>query len=342
MVEATSRATFRLSSVQRAHRTNLLTKLATGEYHLEDVPACPCGSTDATPLASHDRFGLPIGVVLCRSCGLARSTPRLSTADLPDFYQNIYHGLHMSLPAPDPSTTLFRRGQGAAIFALLRDQLPNGPLLVAEIGAATGQVLREFAEAAGKDVRTAGCEYASAYVEAGRSVGTDMRRGGPETLQDLAPFDVVILSHVVEHLPDLTAGLADVRALGDEATLFFVEVPGLLTIDRKREYAFRFDRYLTAAHTFHFTLRTLTETMARSGFRLISGDEEIRSIFSQGERQEPKPDAANARAVMNGLRALESWSNRMRQAKLFLALRSRGVWRRLKLLGNGRIREAVS
>ncbi len=294
------------------------------------------------PLALHDRFGLPIGVVLCGSCGLARSTPRLSTADLPDFYQDDYHGLHMSLPAPDPSTALFRRGQGAAIFELVRDQLPDGPLRVAEIGAATGQVLREFAEAAGRDVSTAGCEYASAYVEAGRSVGTDMRQGGPETLQDLAPFDVVILSHVVEHLPELTLGLADVRALGDEETLFYVEVPGLLTIDRKPEYGFRFDRYLTIAHTFHFTLTTLSETMARSGFRLISGDEDIRSVFSQGERREPEPNPANARAVMNGLRALESWSNRVRQAKLFLALRSRGVRRRLNLLRKGRVRDAVS
>lgn len=342
MVEATNRATFKLSSVQREHRTELLTKLASGQYHLEDVLACPCGSTDAKPLASHDRFGLPIGVVLCGSCGLARSTPRLSTADLPDFYQNYYHGLHMSLPAPDPSTALVRRGQGAAIFALLRDQLPSGPLRVAEIGAATGQVLREFAEAAGGDVRAAGCEYASAYVEAGRSIGTDMRQGGPETLEDLAPFDVVILSHVVEHLPDLTAGLADVRALGNDATLYFVEVPGLLTIDRKRQYRFRFDRYLTVAHTFHFTLTTLTETMARSGFRLISADEEIRSIFRQGERQQPTPDPTNAEAVMNGLRALESWPNRVRQGKLLLGLYAQGARRRLKLLGKGRVRDAVS
>ena len=342
MVGTSHRAAFPLTSVQREYRTRLLAKLAGGEYHLEDVLACPCGSTDAETLASHDRFGLPVGAVLCGSCGLARSTPRLSTADLPDFYQHDYHGLHMGLPAPDPSTALVRRGQGAAIFALLRDQLPDGPLRVAEIGAATGQVLREFAEATGREVTTAGCEYASAYVEAGRSVGTDMRQGGPETLRDLAPFDVVILSHVVEHLPDLSAGLADVRALGDEATLFYVEVPGLLTIERKREYGFRFDRYLTVAHTFHFTLMTLTETMERSGFRLLSGDEEIRSIFRQGQLQEPKSDPANAREVTDGLRALDSWSNRLRQRKLLLGLYAEGARRRLSLLRNGRVREAVS
>jgi SAM-dependent methyltransferase len=341
MVEA-RQAAFPLTSVQREYRTKVLAKLAGGQYHLEDLLACPCGSTDGEPLASHDRFGLPIGVVLCGSCGLVRSTPRLSTTDLPDFYQHDYHGLHMSLPAPDPSTALVRRGQGAAIFALLRDQLPDGPLRVAEIGAATGQVLREFAEAAGRDVTSAGCEYASAYVEAGRSVGTDMRQGGPETLRDLAPFDVVILSHVVEHLPDLAAGLADVRALGDESTLFFVEAPGLLTIDRKREYGFRFQRYLTVAHTFHFTLTTLTETMARSGFRLISGDEHIQSVFRQGDLHEPKPDPANAREVMRGIRALDSWSNRLRQRKLLLGLYVEGARRRLKLLGQRRFREAIS
>jgi SAM-dependent methyltransferase len=340
MVEA-RQAAFPLTAVQREYRTKLLAKLARGEYHLEDVLACPCGSTDVMPLASHDRFGLPVGAVLCGSCGLARSTPRLSTADLPDFYQHDYHGLHMGLPAPEPSTALVRRGQGAGIFALLREQLPDGPLRVAEIGAATGQVLREFADAADREVRSAGCEYASAYVEAGRSVGTDMRQGGPETLRDLAPFDVVILSHVVEHLPDLSAGLAHVRALGDEATLYFVEVPGLLSIDRKPEYGFRFARYLTVAHTFHFTRRTLTETMERSGFQLLWGDEEIRSIFRQGPMREPKPDPSNAEEVMLGLRALDSWSNRLRQKRLLAGLYAEGARRRLSLLRNGRVRDAV-
>jgi SAM-dependent methyltransferase len=317
--------------VQRAYRATVLAKLADGRYHLEDVLACPlCGASEATPLAAHDRFGLPIGTVLCRRCGLARSTPCLAASDLPAFYQDDYHGLHQGLPAPDPSTALFRSGQGAAIFAMVRDQLPEKPLRVAEIGAGTGQVLREFADAAGGGM-LAGCEYASAYVDAGRSVGTDLREGGPETLRDLAPFDVVILSHVVEHFPDLDAGLTEVRALGGAATLFYVEVPGLLTIDHKSEYAYRFDRYLTLAHTFHFTLATLSATMARSGFALVHGDEQVRTVFRQGERREPHPDAADAQAVLASLEALGSWSNRLRRARLLP--RRAAAWVAKELLG---------
>jgi SAM-dependent methyltransferase len=307
---------FRLSPVQRRYRATVLSKLTDGQYHLEKVPDCPlCGSSEATSLASHDRFGLPVGVVLCRSCGLVRSTPRLAASDLPAFYEEDYHGLH-GLPAPDPSMALFRSGQGAAVFATIRDQLPERRLRVAEIGAGTGQVLREFAEAAG-GAMLAGCEYASAYVDAGRSAGTDLRQGGPETLRDLAPFDVVILSHVVEHFPDPVAGLTEVRTLGDLNTLFYVEVPGLLTIENKSEYAYRFDRYLTLAHTFDFTLATLTDTLARSGFQLVRGDEQVRSVYRQSEPWEPEPDPANAQKVLARLEALGSWSNRLRQAQLF-------------------------
>jgi hypothetical protein len=315
VTSGTGAPTFRLSPAQRNYRAIVLSKLTDGQYHLEELRDCPlCGSSEATPLASHDRFGLPVGVVLCRSCGLARSTPRLAAPDLPAFYEEDYHGLH-GLRAPGPSTALFRSGQGAAIFATIRDQLPERQLRVAEIGAGTGQVLREFAEAAGGAV-LAGCEYASAYADAGRSAGTDLREGGPATLQDLAPFDVVILSHVVEHFPDLNAGLAEVRALGDMNTLFYVEVPGLLTIQHKSEYAYRFDRYLTLAHTFDFTLATLTETMANAGFGLVRGDEQIRSLFRQGDRREAEPDPANAQKVLASLEALGSWSNRLRRAQL--------------------------
>ena len=61
--------------------------------------------------------------------------------DLPAFYQREYHGLHMGIEHPDPSTSLYRRGQGAAIYAFVRHATPAGPLRVAEVGSGTGSVL---------------------------------------------------------------------------------------------------------------------------------------------------------------------------------------------------------
>jgi SAM-dependent methyltransferase len=304
-----------LTRTQTEDRSQVLAKLAAGEYRLERVVRCLCGSADSVPLADHDRFGIPVGVVLCSVCGLARTTPRLAAANLASFYETDYHGLHLSVRRPTPDEILFRRRPEAAIHPFLADLLPPGPLSVADVGAGSGRDLRAFAEAVAGPIRVIGCEYSEAFAAAGRAAGTDIRHGGPETLTEFAPYDVVIMSHVVEHFPDPISDLAAIRALGHDRTLFYVEVPGLLSIDRKPDCAYRLDQYLTLAHTFHFTLETLTATMNRAGFGLARGDEEVRAAFTPAPLTTPRNDSEMAARVLTSLRRLDSWPMRVRRVK---------------------------
>jgi len=308
-----NRTPMRLSPVQHRFREALLGKLSTGVYEYERAGRCLCGSTSSVQLATHDRFGIPVGTVLCRSCGLCRTDPRLAAKDLPSFYNEIYHGLHQGIAEPDPSSVLFRIGQGEAIHSYLHDLLPDGELMVAEIGCGTGNVLREFqAAATGRAVTVAGCEYAEAFVAVGREAGSDVRLGGPEALRASAPFDVVIMSHVAEHFPDPVEALTGVAELGHRDTLYYVEVPGVMTIHRKPEYGYRFDRYLTLAHTYHFTLATLVATMARAGFEMVRGDEEVRSVFKAGGREAPMSNPVTAMEILDYLQWLDrSWRMRI-------------------------------
>lgn len=272
-----------LSAVQARYRKRVVDRLASGEYHLEGVPLCQCGSAEAERVLGADRFGLPVGVVVCLRCGLMRTTPRLAAADLPAFYRDDYHGLHMGIERPDPETSLFSRGQGAAVYRYLRHRLEGRFLRIAEVGTGTGSVLREFAEAAKRDglaTELVGCEYAPALVEAGRSVGTDIRLGGVEALDGIEPPDVVILSHVLEHFADPAVELRSIRGLVGPQSLVYVEVPGLLTIHRKPQYDYSFRAYVTLAHTYHFSRATLTQTLRRGGFKPLSGDEMVRSAFA--------------------------------------------------------------
>lgn len=341
LTEPTSPA-IRLSSVQADFRAALLQRLRAGEYRLEAQPLCECGAAGSVQLAAKDRFGIPVGTVLCTACGLVRTSPRLATQNLPSFYDEIYHGLHLGVPQPDPSMALFRAGQGMAIHDYVADLLPAGALRVAEIGCGTGQVLREFrASAVGCHVELVGCEYAHAFVAAGMEAGTDIRRGGVETLSGSGPFDLVILSHVVEHFPAPVADLSSLRQLGDDRTIYYVEVPGLLAIHHKPEYGYRLDRYLTLAHTYHFSLATLTATMARAGFVRLRGDEGVRSLFRMSAPTQPPPDRAAARNTLAYVKWLRS-SQRLRLARARQSLNSAGGRLLRRLFGERRYRELRS
>ena len=311
-----------LNPVQSSFRASFIDKLRAGEYWLENVDACVCGGQSSRRIADHDRFGIPVGVVVCSACGLARTSPRLAADCLPAFYESDYHGLHMGEPKPDPSIALYRKGQGSAIFARVEDLLPR-VVRVAEVGCGTGQVLREFevaARAAGHTVLAIGCEYASAYVQAGRAAGSDIRIGGPSALAPDSPFDLVILSHVVEHFADLQSELAGVSRLVPPSAVAYVEVPGLLAIHHKPEYEFEFPRYFTLAHTFHFSLATLAYVMRKGGFELLRGDEEARTIFRRSGSPVTAQIPQGSAEVLNYLAWLES-SPSMRLRRL--ALRSR-------------------
>jgi SAM-dependent methyltransferase len=214
----------------------------------------------------------------------------------------------MGIAQPTADSVLFRAGQGRAIYEYLKADLPSGDLLVIEVGAGTGAVLREFERAAtshGRSVKLVGCEYASAYVEVARSNGTDVRRGGIETIRDIPSPDVLILSHVLEHLPDPVGELRAIRTMINRDCLVYVEVPGLLTLHRKSAYNYDLHGYLTIAHTYHFTLATLATTMARGGFRLLRGDEEARGVFVADDLRAMHPPVSNPDELVRLVRYLD-------------------------------------
>ena len=330
-------AAFPLSQIQRDQKTALLQRVAAGTYRWEDVPACLCGGTGALTLSHKDRFGIPVGTKVCDTCGLVRRTPRLAAADLPQFYERDYHALHMGIVAPDPSTVLVRAGQGAAIYSYMRDLLNDATVSVVEIGAGNGGVLREFAAAAKADGRTAtlvGCEYSSAFVEVARSLGTDVRHGGVETLNAIAVPDVLILSHVLEHFANPLTELARLKGLIGPATLVYVEVPGLLTLHKKEQYEFDLLHFITLAHTYDFTLTTLRCTLARVGLGLVRGDEEVRSVFRVRE-----PDPAVRQLADHSAQELVDYLAHVEHSR---TLRQRRKWIRWRRAARPRMRKAMA
>jgi hypothetical protein len=171
-------------------------------------------------------------------------------------------------------------------------------------------------------VELLGCEYAGRFADVAQQAGINVRHGGIETLVGIPPPDVLIMSHVLEHFADPNAELQRIRSLIGPKTLVYVEVPGVLTLHKKAQYEYDLLQYLTLAHTYHFTLATLRSAMRRVGFRLVVGDEEVRSVFV-----EARPEAlasvdvsADADAVIGYLASLDhSAQNRFRRATLHVA-----------------------
>ena len=93
---------------------------------------------------------------------------------------------------------------------------------------------------------------------------------------DFTP-DLVIYSHVMEHILHPLDEMKSIANVSGTETLVYIEVPGLKNIHKG--YSMDVMKYYQNAHSYHFTLGSLRYLMESAGFGLVSGTEYVRSIF---------------------------------------------------------------
>ncbi len=269
-----------------------------GRDYRQTPNPCFCGGDDDVLVARRDCYGLPLHARLCRRCGLMRIDPYLDDDSTARFYRDDYRGIHTSRWS-DPSDYFeLQQFRGRRILKWLATRGIAPPARVFEIGCGAGGILDAF-RAAGADVT--GCDYGPDLLEVGRARGLALETGASSTLAGRGRADLVVMSHVLEHVRHAVDELRAVRTLLAPGGALYVEVPGLLAI-RGREKTL--DRYLQYAHVWHFSLRTLDLVMAHAGFRRVHGDEAVRTAYVPDDAVAPRPDPTVFHDTVRSLRSI--------------------------------------
>ena len=196
-------------------------------------------------------------------------------------YRKLYGGSN------DPSAAFAKQfKRGCRIIDYLVDKKilrkPLNQHFVLEVGCGAGGVLSSFRK---NGCCATGVDLGEEYVSYGKSLhGLDLSVGNLSDVKMERPADIIIYSHVLEHIlvPKVELGCAR-RALADEGVIY-VEVPGV----KHLMYGYEMDmlRFLQNAHTYHFTLRSLRNLMQTSGFRFLEGNEVVYSVFEKADARE--------------------------------------------------------
>jgi len=272
-----------LTGAQRRAIAAFEGKLASGAYALE-AAACTCGSTEGRLLAQRDRFALPVETWLCRRCGGMWTSPRLTAASLARFYDEDYRAIYIGAAVAPDAFFDNQIDQGRRIEAFLRRFLPGSALTIYDVGCGAGGMLVPFRDAGH---RVAGCDLGAQYLDRGRGEGLDLVHGDVAALRKRGRPDLILLSHVLEHLPEPVDELRRLADCLEEGGLLYVELPGIFNIHRTYRGDLRY--FLQNAHLYHYTLHGLVRVAAAAGFELVWGDQRIRALFrrSAGERAVP-------------------------------------------------------
>jgi len=249
----------------------VLDKIRNGAYRFAEHP-CPCGATQSdVVLARVDRYRIPHRTVLCRACGLSRTSPRLVESAYTDFYTNYYRAIY-ERPGDSPEGVMERQQTNARRrFKLMALHLPTRPATVLEIGCGAGWNLRPFQEA-GSEVT--GYDYDQEYLAAGRMRSLTLHHGGiAEALATGKTYDLVILSHVVEHFLEPAQEVLRVRGLLRPQGCLFIEVPSITKAGHPLL------RYFQSAHTYSFCRQTLSDCLRGIGLTPIYIDDLVTSLW---------------------------------------------------------------
>lgn len=239
----------------------------------------------AEPIAARGRDGGVLTTVVCRECGLLRSDPMPSLAELRQFYENEYRLSYKGVRRPKPRHVA-RAGRLALnrLRSLLSYVRPGDRVL--DVGSGSGEWLYVLGR---HGTIATGVEPDGRYVEFARSeYAVDAVVGDIGELQfEGRSFDAVTMMHVIEHLSDPVGALRRCLSCLSDRGRLIVEAPNMASPHQHPRKRFH------TAHVVGFTPQTLTRAVVEAGgevieVRLDSFSRNVTVIVARG------PDHAGA------------------------------------------------
>ena len=256
-------------SVEQAALSNLVRALETGALSTVQVDCPVCGCSESEQIASIDRRRLPVQTVRCFGCPTLYSRFRLTEDALRDFYGSYYRTAFGGIREPTLDWFESQTATGRQILAEIRSFPQFKASLygrrVLEIGTGAGGVLIPFKESGAQVI---GLDLDENFLEFGRSRGLDLRLGGVDSAQHVGSIDIVILKDVLEHLPNPSGALKDIRQILSDDGVLYVHVPGLQSLGRLG-YLNDLLRYLQIAHLCHYTEESLVFLCQKAGLHVV-------------------------------------------------------------------------
>jgi len=152
--------------------------------------------------------------------------PMPTRAELPGLYPTDYHSF---AEAQNPIAGFLLRRYQRRQAAICRKHLPPGGRVL-EIGCANGDVLMELRD---EFPVVRGIELTEDAADAARARGLDVFCGTLEEYETDEQFDLVFMSHVIEHVLDPVATVRRIAELLAPGGVLYLETPNVGALDAR-------------------------------------------------------------------------------------------------------------
>ncbi len=206
----------------------------------------------------------------CRDCGLVFMDPLPTRAELPALYPAHYHNFD---PPSNPISRLLLEQYYDHQTAGCRAHMPpDGAFL--EIGCASGEILARMQDAGYDDVQ--GVELSIEACEQAWKRGLKVFHGTLDEFETDQRFDVIFMSHVIEHVLDPVATVAKIRSLLEPGGVLSIETPNVGSLDA-RLWKQNWGLIHYPRHLYLFDRATVVRLLEGAGLRVERVSSQINS-----------------------------------------------------------------
>ena len=282
------KSSLNLSKSQKNAKLEVISNFKKGILKWENNN-CRCSVNKDLLICTKDYIGFNVRFVLCLNCGLIRENPRISKDTIEIFYEKHYRDLkNLSFSKIKQifnqeyleQTYNKEMERGKMIFNYIKKYTLLKTGLIFDFGTGTGGILKSFKDA-GFEIY--GVDINEDFLNYGVKKGLNLKKGSIDELKNYSKkANLIIASHILEHLHDLENYLKELRECLEEDGYLIVLLPGLMNIQYHEENLLSF---FVIEHLYYFTLQTLTKILIDNGFRFVNGNEEIIALFQKSTQK---------------------------------------------------------
>jgi len=236
-----------------------------------DIPCVLCGNSvfsTALRAADFDTGKSTFHLEACGRCGLIRTSPRPTPAELDRYYNTNYYGSvqRKFLRIIEAWTEMAASFQARTMLRAwcARSSATGNPPSVLDVGCGRGTLLRALAKTG---CRCTGLERAGFPGERSSTIPVILDTDLLEHDFGSARFDLIILRHVLEHLEQPHRVLDRARNLLAQDGIILIDVPNIGSVQARvfRSAWFHLD---LPRHLYHFSPSTLGTMLHNSGLEV--------------------------------------------------------------------------
>jgi len=245
------------------------------ENIFEERSCSLCTHNKFKKIANYDRYKIKYYTGICENCGLMQQYKYPNQKFIDKFYTNYYNDLYGFFKNPKDRFDS-QYSSASYKFKLIKDFLPekmNNKLL--EIGCGAGGILSYFRS---KGFDCYGMDYQNDHLDYAKNKKI-------KTYNSLNKinnkFDIIILSHVIEHMTSFKEIFAKCKLLLNKNGIIYIEVPSIESIPSHYDYTLL--NFLHIGHVTHFTKKTFTNFLNLHGFKINYINNVIHAIVTPFE-----------------------------------------------------------